>query len=394
MDIHKKTFQEVQEELKKWSKETVDIYLAQVKNVGEYVATSFYNQSDLSRVKQCELMILGINPGCGCIFSQWDKKDCIKEYFLYKGNPCFQGKSNDEIISALFYDYDSQKHRYGWDLIKKIYKMLTFSGKGDLLKRLDKFVLSNMIFFGTAEQDQIPKEIDQELCARQTLKLIDILKPKVVLLLGKQSRDLYNTLIDGPKLETIVPQSISYCYKDCHILAIKHTACRYTSYEMKIIGNTIGYALDNPTIRLEKESMDSFLTEKANGRSWYLKTMINGNGSIQKIYNEETVYHDFYTTTQKRKYVSSKDNIVIDLTPTKDEYKVLVFTRQNDKEKTMKLIKDVWPDENYNPWDCDNSRHVHRTIPLCESNENVAKIMEQVLSDIKAYRDKAFPLHK
>ena len=137
--------------------------------------------------------------------------------------------------------------------------------------------------------------------------------------------------------------------------------------------------------------MESFLIEKANGRSWYLKTMINGKGSIQKIYNEETVYHDFYTTTQKRKYVSSKDNIVIDLTPTKDEYKVLVFTRQNDKEKTMKLIKDVWPGEVFNPWDCDNSRHVHRTIPLCESNENVAKIMEQVLSDIKAYRDKEYP---
>lgn len=372
------------EDLLEWANDTVNVYKQQQTELG------FYTQTPLSvffRLPQSpDLLILGINPG-----SEGGKENMTGEELL-NGNPCFWGKSDDFILDELRNMPDEKKHKKGWDLWHKIHDMLNYSGKGELLDKLDRFVLSNMIFFGTEKEFQLPKGKYKNECAEQTLKLIDLLKPKVVLLLGKQSRDLYNTLIDGPKLETIVPQSISYCYKDCHILAIKHTACWYTSYEKKIIGNTIGYALDNPSIRLEKETMESFLTEKANGRSWYLKTMINGNGSIQKIYNEETVYHDFYTTIQNKKYVSSKDNIVIDLTPTKDGYKVLVFTRQNDKEKTMKLIKDVWPGEVFNPWDCDNSRHVHRTIPLCESNENVAKIMEQVLSDIKAYRDKEYPL--
>lgn len=51
-----------------WSKTTLGYYLGEVERVGEDVATSFYNQSDLSRVKNCELMIIGINPGAGCLF--------------------------------------------------------------------------------------------------------------------------------------------------------------------------------------------------------------------------------------------------------------------------------------------------------------------------------------
>lgn len=374
------------EELLKWANDTVSIYKNQKMNLG------FYTQTPLSiflRLPQSpDILILGINPGSK------GGKDNMTGNELLKGNPCFWGKSDDVILYELRDLPDKKKHKKGWDLWHKIHDMLNDSGKGELLDKLDRFVLSNIIFYGTENESQLPKGNYKKECAEQTLKLIDILKPKVVLLLGKQSKELFNTLIDGPKLETIVPQSVSYCYKDCHIFAIKHTACRYTSYEKKIIGNTIGYALDNPSVRLEKETLESFLTKKANGRSWYLKTMINGNCSIQKIYNEETVYHDFYTTTRNGKYVSSKDNIVIDLTPTEKEYKVLVFTRQNDKEKTRELVKGIWPNEEFRPWDYDNSRHVHRTIPLKESNENIAKIMEQVLSEVVNYRNKTFSLKR
>lgn len=104
---------ELQLKLKEWSKETVEIYLSEVKKVGEEMATSFYNQSDLSRVKDCDIMIIGINPGMGCTYSNWDKKNAITHDFLYYGNPCFKGMSDNEIIEEMSVKYDPYKRRHG-----------------------------------------------------------------------------------------------------------------------------------------------------------------------------------------------------------------------------------------------------------------------------------------
>ena len=88
-----------QKKMKEWSKEALACYLDEVKEVGEKNAPSFYNQSDLSRVKECDLMIIGINPGMGCPYSDWSEKNNITSDFLYYGNPCFKGKSNEVVIS-------------------------------------------------------------------------------------------------------------------------------------------------------------------------------------------------------------------------------------------------------------------------------------------------------
>lgn len=244
-----------QQKMKDWSKETLDCYLDEVKKVGETKATSFYNQSDLSRVKECELMIIGINPGMGCSFSDWSKKNNITSDFLYYGNPCFKGKSDEVIISELFSKYDKDKNIRGWDLIKKMYNILEKAGKGDILKHLDKFVMSNMIFFGTLKEKYIPNGIDKIKCAKQTLKLIEILKPKVIVLLGKECRYLFNT-IAGTKMTAITPDNaVFYCfYNNCHVISMYHTAYyRYFTNENRIkIGNIIGYALDNPSIQIDK----------------------------------------------------------------------------------------------------------------------------------------------
>ncbi|MBR2115162.1 MAG: hypothetical protein IJ929_10925 [Prevotella sp.] len=230
--------------LQEWSKETVNCYLTEVKKVGENIATSFYNQSDLSRVGECDLMIIGINPGVGCRYSEWDEKNNITSDFLYYGNPCFKGKSNEVVISELFC----------WDLFKKMHKILDNSGKGDVLKYLDRFVISNMIFFGTLKAKDIPKGIDKEKCAKQTLKLIEILKPKVIVLLGKESRSLFKN-VAGAQMKAITPDNtVFYCfYNDCHVISIYHTAYYryYTNEKRGIIGNIIGNALDNPSNKIE-----------------------------------------------------------------------------------------------------------------------------------------------
>ena len=260
----------LQYKLREWSKWALESYLSEVNHVGENVATSFYNQSDLSRVKNCELMIIGINPGAGCLFSQWGLKDQVlsNSDFLYRGNPCFQGLSDKEIIYEMSQKYDKDKKRYGWDLWHKIHKMLGYAGKGELLEKPDKFVLSNMVFFGTAHQGQIPKEIDQEYCAKQTLELIDILKPKVVLLLGDQARDLFKKVANISHMEELIPNYHDfYCfYNNIHVISIYHTAYYgfYTNDRMNVIGKILGYALDNPSESINHKLLESYLSRKMN----------------------------------------------------------------------------------------------------------------------------------
>ena len=277
-------------QLIEWSKQAVKCYLEQVKQVGEDIATSFYNQSDLSRVNKCELMIIGINPGCGCRFSDWLLKDKISSDFLYKGNPCFKGMSDKDIIYEMSKKYDKDKRKYGWDFWNKIHKILNYTGKGELIENLDRFVLSNMVFFGTAHQGQIPKEINQEKCAEETLRLIDILKPKVVLLLGDQCKLLFNKVAKITYMEELVPRShIFYCfYNNLHVIAVYHTAYYryYTNYNMKIIGSIIGYSLDNSLRKIEKQKLESFLARTVKVESINRETFAEVDDNYEDNYAE------------------------------------------------------------------------------------------------------------
>lgn len=296
-----------QEELKKWSKETVDYYLEEVKKVGENNATSFYNQSDLSRVKDCELMIIGINPGVGCLFSDWELKNSIYPEFLYKGNPCFEKKSDKEIIDNMSKEYDSVKRKYGWDLWRKIHKMLSASGKGYLLECLDRFVLSNMVFFGTNHENEIPKGINILGCATQTMKLISILQPKVVLLLGKKSRNLFDC-ISNNKLEVLVPKSIYHClFEKSHVIAIKHTAYHYSTIEMVVIGKTIGYIIDHPDEIISRDSI-----------------------GLSSLKNDIIDFEEKQKIMQLRKKVSDASQIVKMVTTCKD-FQLKIIGNNSDK---------------------------------------------------------------
>ena len=403
--------EEQQRKLKEWSTETVRFYLDQVEQVGEGNATAFYNQSDLSRVNKCDLMIIGINPGCGGLFSDWGLKDKITSDFLYKGNPCFEGKSDQEIIDIMSIIKDEDKKRYGWDMWHKIHRMLVFSEKGDLMeKNLDKFVMTNMVFFGTAKEKQIPEGIDQEKCAEKTLQLIDILEPKVVLLLGDQCRQLFEKVAKITQMEELVPgYHVFYCfYNNRHIIAIYHTAYYkfYTNQNNKaVIGKTIGYALDNSSKRIDKQNLESYLSELINEESKNrineissklierireLKKMIKANGSKQWIYNQDTLVHEYFTDFDKKgNYCSSNRNIVIDLCPKDNEYWIKVFTREYDKSQSEIIAKEALGIEYVGCPDNPN-RLLYARIPMSESNEKIVEIMNDLLKKIKDYRDKKY----
>lgn len=246
----------IKEELLDWAEKTINVYNPMAQRTG----LGYYTQSVLDRKSlNPDLLILGINPGAagGSIMT-------AKE--LLQGNPCFIGKKDKEIIDIYFNNYDPQKRKKGWDLMVKIRKMLELAGK-QTLEDLDKFVLTNMVFIGTAKQGQIPKEINQDVCAKQTLELIDILKPKVILLLGDQTRDLFKKVANVSHMEELIPNYHDfYCfYNNSHVISIYHTAY-YRFYNndanKKVIGNILGFALDNPSTSIDKKQLEAYISCK------------------------------------------------------------------------------------------------------------------------------------
>ena len=180
---------------------------------------------------------------------------------------------------------------------------------------------------------------------------------------------------------------------------------------MKVIGNIIGYALDNSTDRIDIQKLNSFvekriqmctnyevdeLTKKLTVRTHELRGMIKYKGARRKIlYNGTILYYEYFTI-EDGKYVNNNSNLSIELMPEeeKNQYVILIFTRQYDAEKTKRIVKGVWPNEEFHPWDCDKSRHVHEVISFEESNEVIKNKMEKVLQEVKAYRDKEDHLNR
>ena len=128
-------------------------------------------------------------------------------------------------------------------------------------------------------------------------------------------------------------------------------------------------------------------------RSKLLRAMISKNGAMQST-NGAILVYKYFTARVDGAYTDSKDSILIFLMPDeKDErYKILVFTRQREEAITKEIIKSIWPNEDFHPWDSDKSRHIHETISFKESNVEIKNKMEKVLQEVKEYRNKKYPL--
>ena len=360
-------------ELEDWSKTTLEYYLDEVKRVGEDVATSFYNQSDLSRVKDCDLMIIGINPGCGCLYKDWGLKNDLTPDFLYKGNPCFKGKSDETIIKEMSEVYYPEKRRYGWDLWKKIHKLLDYSGKGDLLCHLDRFVLTNMIFFGTANEGDIPKEIDKFLCAKQTIRLIDLLSPKLIFLLGAKCKTLFEQAINTKMIE-IESHNLSYCKlgNSC-VFAIKHTAHFYSNIKCEEISKTICCALDNPD-----KFDDKFKLVQ-------LKHKIGPNGTIQWINSDGMLVHEYYCKGIIKKYVKGNGTIAVGLKidSGKNKFVLSILSYGNHPDKFIAKLQEICDESKLFKMD-DNANFV---ADVGTDDSRIIDFFNLLLSKMKDYRE-------
>lgn len=293
----------------------------------------------------------------------------------------------------------------------KIRKMLELAGK-HTLDDLDKFVLSNMVFFGTAKQGEIPEVINQDVCAKQTLKLIDILKPKVVLLLGDQSRDLFKKNANITQLDELIPGYHDfYCfYKGYHVISIYHTAyyAFFTNERMKIIGNILGYALDNPSKSIDKMQLESYISKKSNEslimepttertektvekRFKLFKAQIESNGadSCSLLYGGKLLNYEFYTKKDAEgKHLKTPDRIAVDMLLEGNDYVIRVGTRRNDPEKTKRITNAV--DDRFTPGNTELTGahwHVHAKFAQETPDDKIIEDMNDLLMRINFYRN-------
>ena len=128
-------------------------------------------------------------------------------------------------------------------------------------------------------------------------------------------------------------------------------------------------------------------------RTKLLKAMISKNDALQTT-NGNIIVYKYYTTRMDGAYTDSNESILLFLLPDEKErkYKILIFTRQRNDVITKNLVKAIWPQEEFNPWSADKSRHIHKELSFDESDEIIAHEMDKVLQEVKAYRDEKFPL--
>ena len=376
----------IQKELMDWAAETVNVYnsIAETLNNNK---RGYYTQTPLSifldkNIKKPDLFILGINPGSG-----GGIKDCTGTELL-KGNPCFERIDNDYIINEL----------KGWALWNQIHRMLQYASRQRLLEDIKNFVISNMIFFGTENEKEIPKDIDFNGCAERTIKLVNILQPKIVLLLGSNATILFED-VSKQKMETLVQNSISYLkYSDnTLVLSIKHTAYHYSNLEKELIGKTIGYALDHHLV-VNKECIEKEFCDIIQKFEMMIRINLL-NREITKPYKKDKrapynkiikmdytkLVFEFFTSIhpQKKCYVNSKNKIVLSLIPENDHF--FINLCQDDKDGQFKLVE--WlRKENYLK-DVDKL-----SFPINTSNEEIIETIICVLEGVKIYRDETYQI--
>jgi len=127
-----------------------------------------------------------------------------------------------------------------------------------------------------------------------------------------------------------------------------------------------------------------------------LKAKINPNGadSCSLFYRGKLLNYEYYTQRPANgKYINSKDTIAIDILAENGEYVIRVGTRRNDLEITRKIATAI--DGEFRPGNTDVTSshwHVHARKVLSTSNDEMVRIMNELLAKVKAYRDKEHPL--
>ena len=360
---------ELKHKLEEWAEETVNVYNPMAKKV----KLSYYTQSVLARIDdKPEILILGINPGAR------GEAKILKGSDLLNGNPCFHNKNNDEILKIMKEVKDPEKNRRGWDIWHKLHKLGIKKNSKNIIDSIDKFVLSNMVFFGTQREGQIPKEIDQDKCAQQTIKLIDILNPNLILLLGVKCKHLFEKT-KKVKLIEIDPKNLSYIKMgDNYVFAIKHTARFYSNAKCEEIGRTICYAIEHPDDFEEKFKLIQLMHK------------IESNWSNQWIDAKGSLVHEYYCKGVDEKYERKNGTISVGLKIDGEgnKYVLSILSYGNHPDKFIAKVQEIC--EEYKLFKKDSNAQY-----VADAGTEIGRIVDffnLLLSKMKEYRETDLPV--
>lgn len=119
-------------------------------------------------------------------------------------------------------------------------------------------------------------------------------------------------------------------------------------------------------------------------RAVELQKKINSNGAKQRIWKDTTLVYEFYTDKNK----NTGNYIVVDMIPKNDSYEVTVYKRNANEQQNKELAESLFGTFR----STDENRHLFDSIALSKSNDEISMEISKLLSDIKAYRDKKYPI--
>lgn len=162
----------MEEEIKEWADETANAY-NKIADIRGKDTPAFYTQSDLAIIKgRPKVFIMGINPGSDGLYKAqrenplWGLDGKLMDgTHLLQGNPCW-------------------KEHCQWAYWKRLRNL--FEDSDNPLDKEGCYVATNATFFATSGVKDLNDKllIDTLPC---TLKLIDILKPEMIVVLGAKS---------------------------------------------------------------------------------------------------------------------------------------------------------------------------------------------------------------
>lgn len=239
---------DLQKNLLDWAEKTVKVYVDYANAHDD--APAFYTQSPLNGITTSpELLIMGINPGSFGTYKE--QKDKSKNWH-FKG----EDMSAEELLCGNFCKTSKDSNVTQWDVFKttKFCQNLNkYLAKINInpIKNPQDCIITNATFFATLQAKDIQK-ILPKTCL-QSLKLIEILSPKkVIILRGYQTirtmRGLINKCedIDKPLITIRDFKAWDGCCYKCSKGEIK-----FVNKEIKYIG------IPHPSYwKLSNEEMD------------------------------------------------------------------------------------------------------------------------------------------
>lgn len=247
---------DLQKNLLNWAEETVKVYVDYANAHDD--APAFYTQSPLNGITQSpKVLIMGINPGSNGTYKE--QKDKSKNW-NFKGDDM----SAEELLSGNFCKSAKDPNISVWNNFhetKYCQNLNKYLAKIDVnpITNPQDCIITNATFFATLQAKDI-QNILPKTCM-QTLKLIEVLSPKKVIILSgyrtaRVMRGLINKCedIDKPQITIRDFKAWDGCVYKCSKGSIK-----FVNKEIEYIG------IPHPSYqKLSNEDMDKFATLIAN----------------------------------------------------------------------------------------------------------------------------------